>query len=135
MLQDPSGLQMELSPPNEVDWEGDWPHGPLRYSTRLKRPSEPWRPGLLRLRCLLEDHPDRDIKSLTHLLEGIQLQVLLSPLDRAVVRPVHADLVGEALLAEAQRLATFAKGPAQELGKGCGHARHPRKLAPKALQS
>lgn len=41
LFQSPSGLPMGLASPDEVDWDDEWPLGPLRYSTRLERPSEP----------------------------------------------------------------------------------------------
>jgi len=40
-FQAPSGFGIGLAPPDEVDWEEEWPSGPLRYSTRLAWPSEP----------------------------------------------------------------------------------------------
>lgn len=40
-FQDPSRFGIGLAPPGEVAWEGEWPLGPLRYSTRLAWPSEP----------------------------------------------------------------------------------------------
>lgn len=41
LFQHPFGLHMGLAPPGEVEWEEGWPQGPLRYSTRLERPSKP----------------------------------------------------------------------------------------------
>ncbi len=41
LFQNPSGLRMGLAAPDEVEWEAEWPLGPLRYSTRLTWPSEP----------------------------------------------------------------------------------------------
>lgn len=41
LLERPSVLGSHLAAPDEVDWDEEWPMGPLRYSTRLERPSEP----------------------------------------------------------------------------------------------
>src|SRR5690349_16256711 len=65
-----------------------------------------------------EDFPQRGVESLREPLQGIELQVLLTPLDCAVVGAVHADLVGKAFLAETERFPALPEGQAETLGQG-----------------
>lgn len=53
---------------------------------------------------------DLDVQSPAHFAQGLQRDIPLATFDGAVVRPVHANVVRERVLAEAQCDSTFSSG-------------------------
>lgn len=72
---------------------------------------------------LLEDLPSLGFQAKTKPLNGRKGQVLLAPLNGAVIGPMHPNMGREALLAEAKRLASAPDAGTNPALKGvCSHA-------------